>query len=264
MKVGVFGLGRFGALWAQLLASRVTVLGFNRSPGRRIPDGVRVVGFDDLAGCDALFLCVSISAMEDAVERVSSIARPGMLVLDTCSVKEYPLAVMRSRLPSEVHLIGTHPMFGPDSTHNGVADLPLIVCRERAPEALVRFWIDLFEGLGLKVLEMSAAEHDQEAAYTQGITHFIGRVLRELDVCPSEIATLGYRKILDVVEQTCNDPLQLFLDLQRYNRFTAEMRRELEAAFDRVVERLGPQAAAEWSGPEGNRDLDIERSGTIG
>ncbi len=255
MKVGVFGLGRFGALWAQLLATRATVYGYNRTAGRPVPAGVHPVRFEQLGECDALFVCVSISAIEDAAERLCTIVRPGTVVLDTCSVKEYPLAVLRSRLPAEVQLIGTHPMFGPDSSHNGVAGLPLIVCRERAPEAVVRYWIDLFRRLGLNVMEMSAAEHDQEAAYTQGITHFIGRVLRELDVQPSEIATLGYRKILDVVEQTCNDPMQLFLDLQRYNRFTADMRRDLEAAFDRVVARLGQQAG---------EHIDINRTGNIG
>lgn len=245
MKVGVFGLGRFGALWARLLGSRFTVLGHNRSPGRPIPDGVQAVSFEALAEADALFLCVSISAIEPTVDRLAGIVRPGAVVLDTCSVKEYPLAVLRRRLPDGVNIIGTHPMFGPDSTANGVAGLPIIVCRERAPEELVRFWSGVFSSLGLDVFEMTPVEHDREAAYTQGITHFIGRVLRELDVSPSRIGTLGYRKILDVVEQTCNDPLQLFLDLQRYNRFTADMRRDLVAAFDRVVSKLGPQVPLE-------------------
>ncbi len=29
---------------------------------------------------------------------------------------------------------------------------------------------------------------------------------------------------MGVVEQTCNDPLQLFADLQRYNPYTKQMR----------------------------------------
>lgn len=255
MKIGVFGLGRFGALWARLLAPRFPVLAYNRSPERPVPEGIQTVPFDELGQCDAIFLCVSISAMEQAAERICTIVRPGMLILDTCSVKEYPLSVLRERLPVEVNILGTHPMFGPDSSRDGVNGLPIIICRERAEEAQLQFWVDEFSSWGLRVLEMTAAEHDREAAYTQGITHFIGRVLRELDVKPSEIGTLGYRKILDVVEQTCNDPLQLFLDLQRYNRFTADMRRELVDAFSRVVSRLGPQAQ--------NR-IDSGTAGTIG
>jgi hypothetical protein len=54
----------------------------------------------------------------------------------------------------------------------------------------------------------------------------------------SEIGTLGYRRILQVIEQTCNDPWQLFLDLQRYNPYTREMRERLRTSLTRVLEKL--------------------------
>lgn len=244
MQIGVIGLGRFGSLWASLFTSQATVLGYNRTAGRVFPQGVVPATLEQVCECDTLFLCVSISAIEPTATMIAAHLRPGTVVIDTCSVKEYPLSILRRTLPEGIPIIGTHPMFGPDSVTGGLKGLPLIVCRERADEQTVQFWIDQFSRLGLSVIEMTAAEHDREAAYTQGITHFIGRVLRELDVQPSPIATLGYRKILEVVEQTCNDPVQLFVDLQRHNRFTAEMRRELNGAFDRVVQRLAPETAS--------------------
>ena len=39
--------------------------------------------------------------------------------------------------------------------------------------------------MGLVIQEMTTHEHDREAAYTQGITHFIGRTLNELNLHPS-------------------------------------------------------------------------------
>lgn len=242
MRTGVIGLGRFGAFWAQLLARRLPVLGYNRSPDRPVPEEIELGSLAEVCACDALFLCVSISAIDTVAAEIAPLLAPHTVVIDTCSVKEYPLQLLRDRLPAHAPIIGTHPMFGPDSARDGVEGLPLILCRERAEDAVVEFWISLFRDYGMRVMEMSAEEHDREAAYTQGITHFIGRVLRELDVQPSDIATLGYRKILEVVEQTCNDPMQLFVDLQRHNRFTAEMRRDLTSAFSRVVEKLGPPA----------------------
>lgn len=85
---------------------------------------------------------------------------------------------------------------------------------------------------------MSAEEHDREAAFTQGITHFIGRVLKDMNLKPSPIATMGYRKLLEIVEQTCNDPWQLFLDLQQYNPYTKEMRNQLQTSFQRILSSL--------------------------
>ena len=56
-------------------------------------------------------------------------------------------------------------------------------------------------------------------------------MLSDLGVKRSPIGTVGYNKLLEIVEQTCNDPLQLFLDLQRYNPHTRKMRTRLEESL---------------------------------
>ena len=99
-------------------------------------------------------------------------------------------------------------------------------------------WIAEFGAMGLRVLTLSPDEHDREAAYTQGITHFMGRVLDDLQLKPSKIGTKGYEKLLDIIEQTCNDPLQLFLDLQRYNPYTQQMRDRLRSSIEKVQDQL--------------------------
>jgi prephenate dehydrogenase len=134
--------------------------------------------------------------------------------------------------------MGTHPMFGPDSARDGVSGLPMILCPVRIPAREVQRWREFFASLGLSLSIMSPDEHDREAAFTQGVAHYIGRVLSNLGVSPSAIATKGYVKLLEIVEQTCNDPWQLFLDLQRYNPHTREMRVKLEASIRSVMEAI--------------------------
>jgi len=239
MKIGVYGLGRFGSFWARLLAGLGgEVVGYNRTPGRPVPEGVTEVELTSLLESDAIFLCVAISAVEGVVAEIADGLSRGTVVLDTCSVKVHPVTVMDRLLPPGVEVVGTHPMFGPDSAQAGVAGLPMIITPVRSSGETVLSWKRRFGALGLRVVQMSPEQHDREAAYTQGITHFIGRVLKKLDVAPSEIGTLGYRKILEVVEQTCNDPYQLFLDLQRFNPYTAGMREELRTAFEAVLASL--------------------------
>ncbi|HUX13546.1 MAG TPA: prephenate dehydrogenase/arogenate dehydrogenase family protein [Spirochaetia bacterium] len=239
MSVGVYGLGRFGLFWAELLSVHFPVVAYNRTPGRSVPDGVREVDLDDLMQADTIFLCTAISAMEPVLRQIAPLLRAGTTVIDTCSVKVYPIRLMEEILPATVSLIGTHPMFGPDSAVRGVQGLPLILTPVRAPVETVSAWEEAFRQIGLVIHRMTAAEHDYEAAYTQGVTHFIGRVLRDLDLKPSSISTLGYRKLLEVMEQTCNDPWQLFVDLQRLNPYTGEMRNNLRASVDRIVEHFG-------------------------
>ncbi len=238
MRIGVYGLGRFGRLWAEMLAERTEVIAANRSPVKEAPTGVEVVEMQELRRCDVLFLCVAISAVQEVARKLATVVEPGQVVADTCSVKVKPLEWLRAELPEEVQLLGTHPMFGPDSVRDAEASLPMVVTPERIDPERYRELRELFRVMGLEVREMSAEDHDREAAYTQGITHLVGRVLADFGVPDSEIATLGYRRLQQVMEQTCNDPYRLFLDLQHHNPYTSRMRARFTHAVDAVLESL--------------------------
>lgn len=234
MRIGVYGTGRFGAFWARELARYAQVVTYNRSP-RPVPAGCRGVDLAELGRADAVVLCVAISAVEESVRALAPHLAEQTLVMDTCSVKVHPLEVMLRELPSSTPVLGTHPMFGPDSAGAGVAGLPLVVSDGRIPPELRSRWISFFESTGVRVIQMSAEDHDREAAMTQGVTHLLGRVLADMQLSPSAIATRGYQRLLEVVEQTCNDPYQLFVDLQRYNPYTPQMREKLHESLGRIT-----------------------------
>ena len=236
--IGVYGLGRFGAFWAEQLAAHVPVKGYNRSAGRCVSDAIQLVSEDELLACDTIVLCVAISSLSDVLSSIASRLKVGTLVMDTCSVKVYPSQMMQKLLPETVDLIATHPMFGPDSGQHGIDGLPLVFSPVRCSTERTAQVRTLFESMRLRVIDMSCDQHDREAAYSQGITHFIGRVLNELHLNPTQIATVGYQQLMSLVEQTCNDPLQLFYDLQRYNPYTHDMRMNLNQALDTVLHVL--------------------------
>ena len=238
MKIGVYGLGRFGYFWSGLLASKFDVSGFNRSPMDSVPEGVRLVTEDQILDSDVLFLCISISSMETVLKAVAGRIKPGCLVFDTCSVKVHPIKLMKDILPHTVDIIASHPMFGPDSGKNGVEDLPLVFIPVRDRQNSAPLWKGIFRNFGLKIVEISAETHDEDAAYTQGVTHFIGRVLNELQLKENIISTSGYKSLLTIIEQTCNDPVQLFMDLQHYNPYTHSMRQRLNQSLVKIMEML--------------------------
>lgn len=235
-RIGVYGLGRFGQYWVRMLSNHFQVVGYNRTQ-REFEDIIQADRKEVLSS-DAVFFCVSISSFEEVLAECAEDIPGGTVVFDTCSVKTLPADSMRRLLPPSVESIATHPMFGPDSARDGVSGLPLVFSPVNCSEETASFWKSYFISLGLSVLEMSPEEHDREAAITQGITHVIGRVLGDLNLQSSKISTLGYKKILEVVEQTCNDPYQLFLDLQHYNPYTHSMRLRLKDSLDRVMHAL--------------------------
>jgi prephenate dehydrogenase len=85
---------------------------------------------------------------------------------------------------------------------------------------------------------MTPEAHDKDAAMSQGITHFIGRVLSESGISSTKINTLGFNELLGVIEQTCNDSWDLFKDLQNYNPYTIEMVKKLEEGINMVREQM--------------------------
>jgi prephenate dehydrogenase len=238
MTIGIYGLGRFGSFWGGVLAEYHTVLGWTRIPGREIPSRIRPAAEEEVLGCDVLMFCVSISSFREVLRRTADGISKETLVMDTCSVKMMPVRWMLELLPEDTKILGSHPMFGPDSGAAGISGLPMVLCPVRLAEQELIFWTKEFRRLGLDVLRMSAEEHDHQAAYSQGITHFIGRVVKDLDLERYPISTLGFQKMLEVAEQTCNDPFQLFLDLQRYNPYTGEMRDRLYASLKKMLDIL--------------------------
>ncbi len=241
MSIGVYGLGRFGAFWARELANHgFRVTGYGRS-AKQPPQGVQLGTEDEVLGCDVLFFCVSISAFAEVLEKTASRIGPATLVFDTCSVKLYPAKKMRELLPSSIRTIPAHPMFGPDSGKNGVQGLPMVLCPGNCPKEDFLFWVEEFKNWKLQVIEMTCDQHDREAAWSQGITHFIGRTLSELNLQDTQLATTGYKTLMSIVEQTCNDPLQLFYDLQRFNPYAKQMRMGLKGSLDTVMQVLKEQ-----------------------
>jgi len=237
MNVGIYGLGRFGAFWASQLAtlSSLKVLAYNRNPERLTPSGVERVDLQQLMErSETIFLCCSISSLPQVLLEIAPWVRPGQIIADTCSVKVFPAKWMEESLPDNCCLLATHPMFGPDSGKGGVKGLPLVLSALRGGEKAFEQWKPLFENMGLSVQVMSPQEHDRVAAYSQGITHMLGRVLDSMGIQDHPIATQGFKVLLELKKQTCNDPWQLFLDMQSYNPFTKTMRRDFSRALDSI------------------------------
>jgi prephenate dehydrogenase len=171
---------------------------------------------------------------------------PETLVADTCSVKVYPARWMREILPPATPLLATHPMFGPESAKDGLDELAIMMDPLRLDPALARFWEDTFASFGLTPVVMDCDRHDREAAYSQALTHFVGRSLHRLGLADTPIATRWYRKLHSVVKQCVRDSMDLFEDMQTYNPYAAGMRKELMACFQKTLQELESPGPAEF------------------
>jgi len=184
-----------------------------------------------------IFVAVPIRRFEEVITEIGPRLNDNQTVIDVCSVKVHPVDVMTRVLPKSLGIIATHPLFGPDSLRLST-NLKMMMDPTRDVHGLYSFWKKFFTDQGIQVIEMSPESHDRLAASTQGVTHFLGRALREFGIKKTSFDTQGFRDLLDLVDQTCNDTWELFTDLQKYNPYTQSMIEKLNRAYLAIDERL--------------------------
>ena len=222
MTTTVIGLGRFGRCMATLLSPHTPVNYLD--PNVNDTHFARI-DIAELGQSERVFLCVPISQMQSVLASIAPYLTPGTVVLDTCSVKVLPCQWMLSALPEHIELIATHPLFGPDSQH----DIHTVITHPlRCSTAHLDAWIEQCNLLHLDPVIMSPEEHDQTIGITQSITHYVGRLLEGVTRPSSEHQTLGYQKLCQVQEQTCNDPWQLFIDILQYNPYNRALLNDIQ------------------------------------
>ena len=231
-KVSIIGFGRFGAMLHSLLSKGFEVDVYDKNPIDN--SEVNEVSFEEVLKNDTIFIAVPIRDFEDLVINISSKIQSGKTIIDVCSVKVFPKQVMIDNLPAETDIIATHPLFGPDSLKDSGSVMTMEAVRDSSER--YNFWKNYFESQNITIEEISAEEHDMMAARSQGLTHFVGRVIDDFGTNQTRIDTERYKALHKLVSQTCNDTWDLFEDIQNYNPYTEKMISELNGSFKKISE----------------------------
>jgi prephenate dehydrogenase len=240
--IGIVGFGRFGKLMTSYLAQDFDVLVYD--PEDRHDDisitGAQYAPLEDVCRQDYIALPVPISCFRGLLKEIAPLIKNNAVVIDVCSVKEYPIQWMRELLPQHVSILATHPMFGPDSAAGTLAGCKIVLCRERLHAKRYEKIKSYLSSKELVVIESTPQEHDRQIAVSLALTHFIGRTLSEFGAVEQLIDTEGYKRLLHILEVVENDTWQLFLDMNQYNPYAEEKRSEFMQAMQQIEARLHP------------------------
>jgi prephenate dehydrogenase len=229
MKFGIVGYGRFGQLWANALLPFGEVMVYEKNPPNAVENQPIVLGtLEQVAKADVVFLLTPISEFERSCQQIKPFLTEKTLMVDCCSVKTYPVAIMQSIFATTQPLIATHPLFGPDSSKRsaGLMGHKIAVCPVRCSTEQQQQMEELFKKMGLQVFITTPDEHDREMASSQGLVHFIGRGLAALDLQPQDLATPDFQTLLNINTMVVNDTWRLFLDMHQHNPYTKQIRKK--------------------------------------
>lgn len=237
--LGIIGFGRFGRLAAGHLKKHFKVWACD---SKNLSEEAKKIGveFGDLAECaskDVVLICVPISGFEGALKKAVPFLKKGSIVLDVCSVKEMPAALMKSQVPEWCDCIGAHPLFGPDTAADSLNGKKIALCPVRTCKLddVKRF----LEKLGLEVIITTPEEHDRQMAKSMVLVHLIGRALLEMGAQEVDLSTKTHEMFIEAAKVAKNDSEELFVDIQTYNRFAKKARKEIIEKLEKIDSKLG-------------------------
>lgn len=240
MKIGIIGFGRLGKLIATNLAQDFELLVYDKE---NLDDEIKKANahpcsLEEICQANIIIPFVPISEFENVIKAIAPHVKDDSLIIDVCSVKLHPVKIMHKYLPPNIQILGTHPMFGPDSAKTTLMGSKIVLCKERVHDELYANIKHYLEKFGLKVIEATAEQHDKEISSSLLLTHFLGRTLIDFNAKQLEIDTAGYRRLMKILGTVENDTWQLFEDMNHYNPYAKETIEKFLETQNLIKDRL--------------------------
>jgi prephenate dehydrogenase len=224
MRIAILGAGKMGVWFAKFFLAEgysVVVADRNKSKLSKLKTEIAVetADFADaVQNADRVLICVSISAFEDVVKTISHSIREDQVVMDICSIKDFPVKVMHKHIKTGL-VLGIHPVFGPGS--KGVKNKAFILTpttpAEKEFAESFKKWLETKKA---RVFIMSPKKHDELMSIVLGFPHFLGLVacdtlLEQTDYPETKnVAGTTYRMLFTLAEVTAMENPDLFASLQ--------------------------------------------------
>jgi len=226
-SLGIIGFGSFGQFITKFLKPYFEISVYNRSDksAKAKELGIGYESLEEVSSKEIVIVCVPVQFMEEMLVKIAPYIKREALVVDVSSVKVKPVELMKKYLPEHCEIIATHPLFGPQSGKNGIAGLNMVLCpgEKYLTNSIERFFRDDLE---LNVLIRTPEVHDQQMAYVQALTHFVGRAVNGIDIPDVEQKTPAYQYLLDIKRNLGGDSYDLFLTIENENPFAKEVREQ--------------------------------------
>ncbi len=239
-SLGLLGFGAFGQLMARRLQPHLRLVVCDPArPPQPDPSGQGLVPGDvaAVAACDIVVLAVPVDAMAQAIASLRPHLRAGTVVLDVGSVKIEPARLLLEGLPEHVEIIGTHPLFGPQSARDGLAGLKIALCpiRGRSTGRIAAF---LRRTFALDVILTTPDAHDRDMALVQGLTHLVAKILVRMEPVPRRMTTRSFELLMQATEMVRHDAPGVFLAIERANPHARAVRERFFAHAQALTQAL--------------------------
>ena len=177
-----------------------------------------------LRNLDIVVIAVPLIEFERTVSQLPRGALRKKLVVEVCPLGAHPKSVLLEHLESDVDIISSNPMFGPNDINQRLISSawdgqPMIYEKVRiTDEKRASSYLSIFERAQCQLVEMTAEQHDDCTADAEFVTHLTGQLLKHGKILPpTPIASREYAALCDVADITSTDTFDLFYGLYKFN-----------------------------------------------
>lgn len=224
MRVAIIGAGKMGVWFAQFFRGEghsVVIASRNKKKLARIGKELdfEIASFEQaVKKADKILICVSLDAFEKVAKTISPEIKKGQIIIDICSIKEYPVDVMHKYFGKNL-ILGMHPVFGPGSTSLKNKTIILTPTNSKETKFAESFkkWL---EQKDVRVFIMTPKKHDRLMSVVLGFPHFIGLVACDVLLDQKNysetknVAGTTFRMLFTLAEVAALETPELFNSLQ--------------------------------------------------
>lgn len=241
IELSIIGAGRFGYFWGKHL-SKYYPVSFYDIDQEREKEVQKIGQWNSLESClnkKYIFLTIPIRQLKGFLKKYGGIIHPGSTVIDCASVKVPVMRWFHRYLPEDIYYVASHPLFGPDSAKSKLLGQTMVLLPGKVPYIEYQFLVNLFtKSLGLKVFNLTAAEHDELMAYNLNLVHYLGRALDDLGIPRVSLMMSSLSKLDDIVSVVMNDTTELFLDFYKYNPYAKKIHGQWLKSFEKINDQI--------------------------
>jgi len=236
--LGIIGYGNFGEYIEKILKKYFKVIIYLRESQKNV--STEVVFEADIntfcETCDIIIIASPMRYFENTLHLIKDKLHKEQLIIDVCSLKIFTCDLMKKILPKYVNIVGTHPLFGPNSKPEILRNKKIVLCKVNGERinSVKRFC----EKLKLNVIITTPKKHDLEMAKTQALTFFVTEILNNIHFNNSNLSTPSSKLLEETVKSVRKDSNILFFDLQNLNPYSKTIREKFIKAAEKYDKKL--------------------------
>lgn len=241
-KISIIGFGNFGKFAAKHLSKlnelEVYVTDFVNKEKEAEELGLKFVSLEKALENKVIIIAVPMENFESTIINISDKILSGSLVLDVCSLKIFSCDLMEKYLSKDIEIIGTHPLFGPQSASSSINGMKIVLCNINANNESISAVKNICETLGLEVIFATPEEHDKQMASSQALVHFICQAINQTGLKRVDMSTKTFNDLMNIADIVKNDTPALFNNIETMNPFAQELRDKFISEAVKINEDL--------------------------